>query len=287
MTVCGSKVTLFNDDQFSLIRKQHGIPDDFLDSGWNYAQMKKGSGKGGDLMVILSDFVIKELSQGDHKELLDIAAKLVSHWRNKPSLITPIFLHWTYEDRYYYAQARMTPQGPYKVLFDLKGCDDDKLLEKNGKKIVVVNKRWFNLCMWCGTCNWSQDRMTYYEGKLLARAVKFAVTEEQRRELLMKMRYDIEFLKAEGLMDYSLLVAQKEGSSEKDSCSYRHAMVSSDGTQEVTTYISIIDYLQRWNFSKVVANAIKVLERNKATIKPAPYGDRFCSHFEKVFSAKA
>jgi len=92
-------------------------------------------------------------------------------------------------------------------------------------------------------------------------------------------------------MDYSLLVAQKEGpagSFDRDRCPYHQVMVSKSTTdgQDVATYIGIIDYLQQWNFSKVVANCIKFLETNKATIKPTPYGDRFYKHFEKAFFTK-
>ena len=39
--------------------------------------------------------------------------------------------------------------------------------------------------------------------------------------------------------------------------------------------MGIIDYLQDWTCVKNIAMAIKVCERNKATVPPAEYGARF------------
>merc|ERR1719183_189511 len=90
-------------------------------------------------------------------------------------------------------------------------------------------------------------------------------------------------------MDYSLLVAIKEGPigsfSEKKRLPCQEVLVreSDDGDKDISTSVGIIDYLQKWNFGKVVANMIKVLERNKATIKPEPYAERFNEHFKAAF----
>ena len=43
-----------------------------------------------------------------------------------------------------------------------------------------------------------------------------------------------------------------------------------------------IDYLQKWGPGKTIAHRVKSLERNKATIKPGKYADRFVEHFQHV-----
>ena len=48
--------------------------------------------------------------------------------------------------------------------------------------------------------------------------------------------------------------------------------------------MGIIDFLQDWNWKKVVAQTIKVAECNKATIPPAAYGDRFATFVEGKFT---
>merc|ERR1711879_992478 len=125
-----------------------------------------------------------------------------------------------------------------------------------------------------------------------ARGVKFTVTKEQREQVLKKIHRDTTWLKSKNLMDYSLLVSVKEGQpgsfKQQPRLPCQQALVdaSDDGKNEIATCVGIIDYLQKWNTGKVIANMIKVLERNKATIKPEPYGDRFYEHFKRSFVAK-
>ena len=54
------------------------------------------------------------------------------------------------------------------------------------------------------------------------------------------------------------------------------------GTTQVLA-VGLIDFLQRWTFIKKVAMCVKVAERNKATIPPKAYGERFISKFGKKF----
>merc|ERR1712060_121568 len=95
------------------------------------------------------------------------------------------------------------------------------------------------------------------------------------------VRRDTAWLTSQNLMDYSLLVAVKEGApvSAPQKPLVRKAP---DGT-DIALYVSIIDFLQRWTTGKKVAQCIKVMERNKATVPPAVYASRFANHFEKRF----
>jgi len=295
LSVSGREVRLYNDEHFSKLRRLHGIPDNFLDAGWDMThEMKKSDAKGGALMAFIGHvFVVKDLNTGDHGSLLEISASYVNHATSGETLLAPIYLHWqdVEDGKNYFVMGSTCGKGPFLTMYDLKGCDDDKTLERDGKPIKVVHKRFFNLCMWCGTCAWDDARVVYFEGKVKARKVQFTVTEVQREEVLRKLQRDTDWLKQEDLMDYSLLVGIKEGPSgsfsEKRRLPCQQALVraNGDGSRDVAMYVGIIDYLQKWNFGKVVAKMIKVLEHRKATIKPEPYGDRFNEHFKAAFVA--
>jgi hypothetical protein len=58
--------------------------------------------------------------------------------------------------------------------------------------------------------------------------------------------------------------------------------VGPDGCVHVV-YVGIIDYLQDWTCTKNLAMAVKVCERNKATVPPPEYGARFIRHFTDNF----
>lgn len=54
------------------------------------------------------------------------------------------------------------------------------------------------------------------------------------------------------------------------------------GTSQIVS-IGLIDFLQRWTMIKKVAMCVKVAERNKATIPPKSYGERFIARFGAKF----
>jgi len=293
--VSGREVRLYNDEHYAKLRKLHGLANDFIEFGWDMSQdLRKSDAKGGALMAFIGgDFVIKDLNKGDHESLLDITASYVEHATTGESLLAPMYLHWqdVENGNNYYCMGSSCGEGPFLSLYDLKGCADDKLLQRDGKSIKAIRKRFYNLCMWCGTCTWSDERHVYYKGKLEARGVKFTVTAEQRDQICAKLGRDTKWLKSQQLMDYSLLVAVKEGKSDtfpqnRLPCQQYLLRTKPDGTGLVGLSLGIIDYLQKWDFGKVAANVIKVFERNKATIKPEPYGERFHSHCSALLVAK-
>merc|ERR1719409_2464341 len=117
------------------------------------------------MAFIGNDFVVKNLNQGDHESLLDISASYVEHMTKGDSLLAPIYLHWQDEEdgNNYFVMGSTCGKGPFLFLYDLKGCDDDKTLEKDGKHVQAIHKRFYNLCMWCGTCAWSDARVIYFQ----------------------------------------------------------------------------------------------------------------------------
>merc|ERR1712039_403209 len=163
-------------------------------------------------------------------------------------------------------------------VYDLKACADDKTLVKNNKKVQVVHKRIWNILMWGGTCCWTPERVTYYAGKQSARNLRLSLPADERQKVMQAIRRDTEWLQGHNLMDYSLLVAIRNGppDSQADSLIGRKPIrcPAQDGSERAM-YVSIIDFLQEYNRKKKIAHYIKALERNKSTVPPTEYGERF------------
>eukprot|EP00435_Cladocopium_sp_Y103_P026637 s3619_g6.t1 len=210
----GRNVELFNEMVFSALRSMASVPDDFINDGWDFSTFQHGGGKGGSMMAFVEDkFIIKELSPGDHKSLLELAPAYGRHVnRGITTLLSPIYLHFRDEEsgKFYFAMKNTIGRGPFKACYDLKGCADDKLMEKSGEKVKAVHKRIWNVGMWCGQRNWTEERKRYYAGKLEARSVQIGLLREQRQNLLDALKRDTDFLAGHKLMDYSFLVAIKE-----------------------------------------------------------------------------
>lgn len=276
----GREVELFNEFFFRPLRARAGVPDDFL-SSWSIDGLAAGGGKGGALMARLDDFIVKELSKGDHQTLLRITEGFCEHLRSGKSLLSPIFLHFRDKTtkRTFFAMRNCVGQGPFKALYDLKGCADDKMLEKDGQSIPAVHKRIWNVSMWSSCC-WSSARRRYHSGKVEARKVQVPITSSQKDSFLEALRRDVSWLAGERLMDYSLLVAIKDVKPESTKglpCGQPYIYQTPDGP--VAVHMSIIDFLQRWTMGKRVARVVKVLEKSKATIPPRAYAARFAVHF--------
>jgi len=309
LVVNGKKVTPHNEKFWRRLRERDGIDHDFLADPQYIGDFKSGGGKGGDLMAFTRDcaYIIKEVGKGDHEALLRVTASYFERVKDGSSLLCIMYLHYTDESEKSYMVMKniLRHARPWQGLYDLKGCDDDKTLEKNGQKINVVHKRIWHMHMWCGSCTWTDDRMTYFQGKVAARALQILLTAGQRARITRRLKLDTDWLAEEGLMDYSLLVGIKRltrAEFEADdvarwACSgpdgeLRQPMVhvveptgepgpEGAGSGDVMlVYIGIIDFLQSWTFGKKVAMYLKVLERNKATIPPAAYAERFYRHFD-------
>jgi len=277
----GRSVEFFNEERFSLLRRSADVPDDFVNEGWSFESLAGGGGKGGTLMAKVGDYVVKELSKGDHHTLLEVSGSLCEHILSGPSLLCPIYLHFrdVATNRMFFVMQNAIGSGPFQVLYDLKGCADDKLLEKEGVKVPAVHKRVWNLPMWC-SCTWSQARRRYYAGKCEARQVKIPLLPSQRDAFLEALRRDVSWLGGHQLMDYSLLVGIQESTGPGFSPRVGRPYVQPGrGGQTTAVYISIIDFLQKWTMGKRVARVLKVLEQNKATIPPKSYAARFAVHF--------
>lgn len=287
----GRIVKVWNDDCFSKLRKTIGVPDTFVDQGWSFDDLNNGGGKGGTLMAFVEhSFVVKELNEGDHNVLLAITRSYCKHLSSGSSRLAFVLMHFqdVQTGRKFFVMRNELGTDDISYLYDLKGCADDKTLIANGRPIKAVHKRIWQVHKWGGQCCWTPERVVYYEGKVAAGRVRLFVTTKQREQLMAALRRDTEWLAQEGLMDYSLLVAVKRGSPGKPTnvpCGQQPLVRMERDGSETAIYISIIDFLQRWSTGKAIAFWIKILERNKATIKPDPYAKRFLEHFQATFKA--
>lgn len=289
----GRQAELFNDHIFRELRAYAQVPDDFIDTGWSLTDLEKGGGKGGTLMArVGSSYIVKELSAGDHKTLLQITASYAQHVRSGDTLLCPIYVHFrdVSSGRTFFGMRNGIGAGPFKALYDLKGCADDKTIEKDGRPIAAVHKRIWNVGMWCGKAAWSDERRRYFAGKLTARNVDISVTPEQKEAFLHCLRRDTQWLSSQRIMDYSLLVAIKEGvassasgGSSPSSLSHRPLVQRGPDGCDIAVHICIIDFLQKWTMGKRVARVLKFAECNKATVPPTIYAERFLRHFELHF----
>eukprot|EP00928_Gymnodinium_smaydae_P083100 TRINITY_DN66362_c0_g1_i1.p1 TRINITY_DN66362_c0_g1~~TRINITY_DN66362_c0_g1_i1.p1 ORF type:complete len:389 (-),score=50.00 TRINITY_DN66362_c0_g1_i1:302-1468(-) len=283
----GREVILFSEKVFAELRAFAQVNDDFLNEGWSFQNLESGGGKGGTLMASVGGlYIVKEMSAGDHQTLLRIAGSYACHVREGETLLCPIYLHFqdVKTGRKFFAMRNTIGTGPFRALYDLKGCADDKTLALDGESIPAVHKRVWKVGMWCGTGSWSAARHKYFDGKRAARSVTISLLEDQRAKMIECIRRDTEWLASHNLMDYSLLVAITEntsagmasGGSGPSSLDQRAIAAGEDSALKV----SIIDFLQRYTTGKKVANCIKFAERNKATVSPKIYATRFLRHFE-------
>lgn len=301
LLVGGHAVTAINDDEFSKVRSYFEIDEEEFLSTVDFDKMDKGGGKGGMFMSFTDDklYIVKELNGDDHGSLLKIAKDYAKHV-TEGSLIARVFAHFKKGTKNFMVMNNWMPPvaagSKNYSQYDLKGCADDKTLKRFGESVPAVHKRIFNLPMWFGTAFWSQERFTYFEGKMHAQHVHFKVSKSVHDEIISKVKKDVEFLQKYKLMDYSLVVSYhvlpRNDRKTLDTV-YRNTsdkgaqpFVGHNKTQTYVVYLGIIDFLQDWTAAKVAANCIKIAERNKATIPPLPYGDRFAEFVKEKFVAE-
>lgn len=210
LLVGGRCIEAWNDKQFCRIRKQHEVPENFL-QGLSMKNAVETASKGKMPLFVTEDeeFIIKGMSAEDHLSLMDLTHSYVDRFV-QGSLLTPIYLHFRFansgaDNLSFIAMRNLTPSlGTWRSRCDLKGCADDKFLEVEGREIKAVHKRCWHFWYW--RCFWSSARWRYFNAKKAARALKFELPEGQHQGLLSVLQQDVLWLKECGLMDYSLLL---------------------------------------------------------------------------------
>jgi len=210
-----------------------------LDSRFSFSNMKGGGGKGGQCMAFDDSrkYIIKEMNETDHVKLLELADDYVLHVTEGASaasdlpggcqsLLCRFFAHFfdkTSQKQYAVMNNWLPRYSSYTTswgdkfdvseqetaiaqleastsILDLKGSADDKMMTEHGHGVHEVHKRIWNLCMWCGRCAWTKDRLEYYEGKRHAQAAKFFVTTDQKEWIMTRIKRDIAWLIDKQLM---------------------------------------------------------------------------------------
>lgn len=305
--VAGRLVEVLNDEIYGPLRAAHQVPEDFLENGQKsqglnleMPRSESHHGKGGQAQFESGcrRYVIKSLSKDDNETLQRIAGPLVERMLDGSTMLCPIYMHFKdiATGQYFMVMRNLTEGGPWSAKYDLKGCDDDKTLEVNGKLITPVRKRFYRPHMWCA-CMWSSERWAYYRGKVQARTLKLGLAETALQEVVKQISADADWLISQSIMDYSLLIAIRRLPPDvAKSCGagplpvaaptsappglHRWAMLDKATGELVVIHMGIIDFLQPWTMSKVAAMYIKSFEFNKATVPPPHYGQRFAKHFQ-------
>jgi len=264
-------------------------------------------GKGGESQFGSRDrmCIVKALTKDDHKSLIVLAEAYVERLLDDETLLCPIYLHFRDEKtkKCYIALRNLTPEEKaWNLKFDLKGCDDDKTLERNGELITPIRKRFYHVHRWF-SCMWTRARWDYWNAKQRARELEFSFPVSQQADIVRLIQADANWLSKSGVMDYSLLFCVRRvpvswvpalgnnvtshssaGVRESKHGLKRYAYQEGDETV-VLVCMGIIDFLQPWTSPKKVAMCIKSCEFNKATVPPPRYGRRFAAHFASRFKA--
>lgn len=273
------RIHTYNDEHFKRLREKHNVGNAFMS---DYDAFE-GGGKGGTQLYKTRDnrFIIKQISNDDHRALLQCGESYVKHIFSEQSVLAPIYVHFEVSGNRFVAMLAVIEEGLWDRVYDLKGCADDKELVFESKPLKPVHKRWFMMHMKC-ECFWSQDRVLYSEGKRRAKALHVNLRPEDRQRVVQSIKNDVNWLQSHNLMDYSMLVGIRSNNSsppapESAKSAFEFTFEGESGPMLMS--LGIIDFLQPWNTSKEVAQCVKFLETNKATVPAKIYGDRFVEHF--------
>jgi len=167
--------------------------------------------------------------------------------------------------------------------------------------VPQVHKRWY-MVHWLlaealGDCVGilPLGRKRYKSGKTRARTQVFKLEFNDWAEVSRSVRHDVDFLKACGLCDYSLIIGSLS-EKVKDNGDLpvfpggmfgRQPYIIRRGEWMIAYYVGIIDFLQGWTTGKKVAHVIKVGFAPKpiSTIQPEEYAAQFLEANEKRFEA--
>jgi hypothetical protein len=223
----GEDVMFYNDEYFQLVRQRFCIPVDIVESTdvVNWDNMKPSLGKGGDAMLFTPDrkYIVKELGS-DHPTLLNITKAYVEHVCGDSLLVRFAFHFYRPANKKNYvimnswlpdSEDDLNTKGDhnnnkedqYLEVYDLKGCADDKMMVRKGQRLNQVHKRCWNCTM---KCHSTPERRDYKNAKVYSRDCKFMLHFAERKRLMSKIQSDAQFLRTQGLMDYSLIVGLKK-----------------------------------------------------------------------------
>jgi hypothetical protein len=311
-------VSFYNDGLYANIRQKYKVPNDVIaTANFSFGNMAAGGGKGGDPMArtTCGQFFVKEVKDCDHDSLIEHVEHYTKHLCDGDTFLCRIFAHFrrgkdghnymimnswlpVLTDEHPLVSAPAPGQKPdtgaaFWRVMDLKGCCDDKVMHKDGKKVPEVHKRFWNLGM-NFSCLRSDGRNKYYAGKREAIKFDFHFSPLDHSNIAKKIAADCALFDKLQLMDYSLIVAiievdDAEYDDERrdqffpqlDHFDAEQPYIAKHNGKVYGYYMGIIDFLQPWNTAKVIAHCIKdtVAPHPISTIAPTAYAKQFSSHF--------
>lgn len=262
----------------------------------------EGAGRSGSFFFFSHDrkFIIKTMSTTELQLMLRILPKYVAHIKqHKQTLLSKILGVFTVKTESFDEvhvmimenTLRFKDPDNLKYIFDLKGSTVDRAVKGYTKPTTTLKDLNFLV---------AAEKIDNFT----------ALGPELRRKLSAAVEHDVEFLRAQGLMDYSLLLGIEQEQQEELAHSQRSRRESarlvnlvSSGKAKAEAYanidiaevfaenhrfkvddkvfhFSIIDYLQQWNLSKKGERFAKTLILNKdgdklSAIEPDSYANRF------------
>jgi len=183
---------------------------------------------------------------------------------------------------------------------------------EDGKKVQAIHNRCWNCSTcWFGCngaipCCTTDERQSYYSGKLFSFTTHLPMSRNQRLDLFKRMDADVDCLRDDlETMDYSLLLGvleinlakvnskdiTREESTALATATYVSAVEAKDGmpAKVICYFMGIIDFLQEWTTTKKIAHCIKWCFAPKpiSTVPPLQYADQFLDYFNGKFTKGA
>lgn len=270
----------------------------------NLEQIKNSSkadgGRGGQFFFFSFDnqIILKSLSGDDFKCMTKIIKPYYEYMvKNRNSLITKIY--GVYQFKFFnnnkkksciFSQKIMImrnlccyPKYFVERIYDLKGStfERESLKKKNIKQGSILKDIDF-----------------------LKIEKKIYIEEKYKLDVIETLKKDSIFFKDNGIIDYSLLVIKINLQTDQNDCEYLYPfMPLRDNTSKVDGlwslnstkdpnvkyHIGIIDYLQLYNYKKILEKYTKKLIKANINLdtsaqSPHIYSDRFCKFIEKILS---
>ena len=191
-------------------------------------------GRSGSIFFFSHDrrFLVKTMTDSELSQMLRMLPAWSNHLSSKQkTLIAKIYGCFTVRTRYINEHrcfhvllmeccARLKVPARLKYNFDLKGCLYHRLVSEPTLPSTTLKDQ--NLIQLCEN-----------------QKVRFLIEKEELSDLIFVLRNDVEFLKSNQLMDYSLLLMVEERGWEQCVAEDHHQIV----TDDYVFHVAIIDYL--------------------------------------------
>lgn len=270
------KVYLCNKGIFDLLIDKNTLNMLSIYESFTNGNFSKIMNKSKSTIIYTSDrkYMMKYISKSEATVLNKMLYKYIKHITIQDSFFVPIYglfkIRNFFRDHYVILMPNLCNGFVPTKIYDLKGREP-----KN------------KCCFMCYDDN-SVTNSTITDDKLLYENIddKILLNRPEYNIIIKTLLRDFGFLRENGIIDYSLLIAEYSTPCEQNHHIFRCTNGIND-TEIKFLRIGIIDYLSKYTFRKKVANWFKSwrwYENQIATIEPQKYYDRICSFIQdKLF----